>query len=75
MLYRKRKTLVKECILPSLWIAVIIIKIKTETITKIATEITETLAIIKYIDNLILMVDLRDITTSAKKRIIIYRDI
>ena len=33
------------------------------------------LAVIKYIDNLILIADLRDITTSAKKRITIYKDI
>ena len=36
---------------------------------------TETLAVIKYIDNQILTADLRDITISAKKRIVIYKDI
>ena len=49
--YRKRKTLIKKYILPLLWIAAIIIKIKAETITKIVTKITKTLAVIKYIDN------------------------
>ena len=47
----KRKTLVKKYILPFLQIAVTIIKIKAETTTEIITEITETLAAIKYIDN------------------------
>ena len=75
MLYRKRKTPVKESILPSLQIDATTIKIKAETITKIATKITETLAVIKYTDNQILTVDLRDIAISAKKRIIIYKDI
>ena len=42
-------------------------------ITKIVTEMTETLAAIKYIDNLIVTVDLKDVATSARKRIAIYR--
>ena len=75
MLYRKRKPLVKECILLSLRIAVTVIKIKAKTITEIATEITETLAVIEYIDNQILTADLRDIATSVRRRIVIYRDI
>ena len=44
-------------------------------ITKIITEMTKTLAVIKYIDNQILTADLRDITISAKKKIIVYKDI
>jgi hypothetical protein len=36
---------------------------------------TEIPAIIKYINNLILIVDLRDITISTKKRITIYKNI
>ena len=75
MLYRKRKTLVKECILPFLRIAATIIKIKAETTTEIITETTETLAVIKYIDNQILIVDLRDVIIFAKKRIVVYGDI
>ena len=71
MLYRRKNTPVKECILLFLWIAVTTIKIKAKT----TTELTETLAAIKYIDNLILIADLRDIAMSARKRIIIYRDI
>ena len=50
-MYGKRKTLIKEYILPFLWITVITIKIKAETITEITTEITETLTVIKYTDN------------------------
>ena len=68
MLYRKRKTLVKKYILPSLQIAAIIIKIKAKTTTEIVTEITKTLAVIKYIDNQILTADLRDVATSTKKK-------
>jgi hypothetical protein len=78
LLHRKRNTLVKKCILPSLQIAATIIKIKAETITKttkIVTKTTETLAVIKYIDNLIVIADLKDVTISTKKRIAIYRDI
>ena len=75
MLYRKRKTLVKKYILPSLRIAATTIKIKTATTTKIATKTTKISAVTKYIDNYILTVDLRDIAISTKKRIIIYRDI
>ena len=78
MLHGKRNTPVKKCILPFLQITAITIKIKAETtteITKIATEMTETLAIIKYIDNLIVIVDLKDVAMSIKKRIVIYRDI
>ena len=74
-MYRKRKTLIKKHILPSLRIAATTIKIQAETITEIITKITETLAIIKYIDNQIPIANLRDIAISAKKRIIIYRDI
>jgi hypothetical protein len=36
---------------------------------------TETLAVIKYVDNLIAIADLKDITISTRKRITIYRDI
>ena len=43
--------------------------------TEIVTKITKILAVIKYIDNLIVIVDLKDIAISNKKRIIIYRDI
>ena len=43
--------------------------------TKVATKITKTLAVIKYIDNQILTADLRDIAMSARKRIAIYKDI
>ena len=71
MLYRKRKTPVKEYILLFLWIAAIITKIKAKTITEtaeIATKITKTLAIIKYMDNQILTADLRDVAMSAKKK-------
>jgi hypothetical protein len=78
LLYRRRNTLIKECILPSLQIAVIIIKIKTETITEITeivTKIIKTLAVIKYMDNLIVTVDLRDVAISTKKRITIYKNI
>ena len=39
------------------------------------TEITKTLTIIKYTDNLIAIVNLRDIAISTKKRIAIYKDI
>ena len=46
-----------------------------KTTTKIATEITKTLIIIKYTDNYILTVNLRDITISIKRRIAIYKDI
>ena len=74
-MYRRRKTLVKEYILLSLWIAATTIKIKAETTTEIVTEITETLAAIKYIDNQILTADLRDVATSVKKRIVVYGDI
>ena len=78
MLYGRRNILIKKCVLFSLWIAAIIIKIKAETITKIteiATEMTETLAVIEYIDNLIAIVDLKDVAMSARKRIVVYRDI
>ena len=44
-------------------------------ITKITTRTTETLAVIKYINNQILIADLRDIALSTKKKINIYRDI
>jgi len=77
-LYRRRNTLAKKRILPSLRTAATIIKIKAETTTKttkIATEITETLAVIKHIDNLIVTADLKDVTISARKRITVYRDI
>ena len=53
-MYGKRNTPVKEYILPFLWIAAIITKIKAETITEITeivTEMTKTLAVIEYIDN------------------------
>ena len=70
-MYRKRNTLVKEYILFSLRIAATTIKIKAETTTKI----TETLAVIKYTDNQILTVNLKDIAISARKRIAVYRDI
>ena len=36
---------------------------------------TKTLTIIKYMDNLIITADLRNITMSTKKRIIIYKNI
>ena len=78
MLYRKRKTPVKEYILLFLQIAATTIKIKAKTITKrakIVTKITKTLAVIKYIDNLIVTVDLKDVAMSTRKRITIYRDI
>ena len=52
-MYRKRNTLVKKYILPSLRIAATIIKIKAETMTK-------TLAVIKYTDNLIVTVNPKD---------------
>ena len=75
MLYGKRKTLVKKYILLFLQIAATIIKIKAETTTEIITEMTETLAVIKHINNQILTVDLRDVVMSAKKRIVVYGDI
>ena len=78
MLYKTRNTLVKKYILPFLRVAAITIKIKAETTTKlteIATEITKTLAVIKYTNNLIVIVDLKDIATSIKKSIAVYGDI
>ena len=74
-MYRRKNTLVKKYILPFLRIAATIIKIKAKTTTEIETKITETLAIIKYIDNQILTADLRDVAMSAKKRIVVHRDI
>ena len=44
-------------------------------ITEIVTEITETLAAIKYINNLIVTVDLKDVAMSARKRTAVHRDI
>ena len=78
MLYGRRNTLAKKRILPSLWTAATTIKIKAETTTKttkIATKTTETLAAIKHIDNPIVIIDLKDVAMSARKRIIVYRDI
>ena len=43
--------------------------------TEIATEMTETLAIIEYIDTPIVTADLKDIAISVRKRIAVYRDI
>ena len=74
-MYGKRKTLVKEYILPSLQIAATIIKIKAKTTTEIVTKTTKTLAEIKHTDNQILIVDLRDIAIFTRKRIVIYKDI
>jgi hypothetical protein len=75
LLYRKGKTPVKKHILPSLRINVTTIKIKAETTTEITTKMTETLAIIKHIDNQILTANLRDVAMSTKKRIVIHGDI
>ena len=78
MLYRRKNTLAKKHILLSLWIVATITKIKAETMTKtteIATKITKTLATIEYIDNQILIVNLRDVAMSARKRIAVYGDI
>ena len=44
-------------------------------ITEIAAEIIEILAAIKYIDNLIVIIDLKNITISAKKRATTYKNI
>ncbi len=44
-------------------------------ITEIVIKMTKTLAVIKYINNLIVIVDLKDVAMSIKKRIVIYRDI
>ena len=77
-MYRRRNTPAKKCILPSLQITTTTVKIKAETTTKtteIATETTETLAVIKYIDNLIVTTNLKDVAMSARKRITVYRDI
>ena len=63
-MYRKRNTPVKEYILPFLQIAVTTIKIKAKTITKITTKITKTLAVTKYIENLILTANLKDIASN-----------
>jgi hypothetical protein len=77
LLYKRRSTLTKG--LPSLQIATT--TIKTETTTKITKTITETtkttktLVAIKHTDNLIATVDLRDVATSAKKRIAGYGNI
>ena len=38
-------------------------------------KITKTLAVIKYINNLMVIVDLKNIAIFAKKKIAIYRDI
>jgi len=70
-LYRRRNTLAKKRILLSLRIVITTIKIKAET----TTEITKTLAAIKYTDTLIATADLRDVTISIRKRIAAYRDI
>ena len=43
--------------------------------TKIVTETTETLAAIKYTDNLIVIADLKNITMSTRKRIAVHGDI
>ena len=78
-MYRRRNTLVKECILPSLQtINIIITKIKAETTTKIAiktTKTTETLVTIEHTNNQIAIADPRDVATSARKRIANYRSI
>ena len=77
-MHGRRNTLVKKCILFFLWTAATIIKIKAKIITettKIATEITKTLAAIGHIDNLILTADPRDIAMSTKKKIAVHGDI
>ena len=78
MLHGRRNTPAKKYILLFLWIIIITIKIKAETTTKtteITTEMTETLAAIEYTDNQILTADPRDVATSARKRIVVHRDI
>ena len=39
------------------------------------TKITKTLAVIKYINILIIIADLKDVIISTKKRNVIYKDI
>ena len=70
-MHKRKNTLAKKYILPFLQITTTIIKIKAEIIT----ETTKTLAVIKYTDNQILTVDLRDIAIFARKRTAIYEDI
>jgi hypothetical protein len=66
-LHRRRNTLVKERIPPSLWTTdIIIAKIKAETMTETITEtMTETTTEITTKTT----VDLEDVATSARKRI------
>ena len=74
MSYRRRSTLTKGLL--SLQIAATTIKTKTTTkTTKIATKTTKTLVAIKHTDNLIAIADLRDVATSARKRIANLRSI
>jgi hypothetical protein len=68
-LHKRRNTLVKERILPSLQIAATTIKAET------TAETTETLVATKHTNNLIATADLRDVATSARKRIANYRNI
>jgi hypothetical protein len=68
-LHRRRNTLVKECIPPSLQTTnIIIAKIKAKTMTKTITK-TTTKIITKT------TIDLKDITMSIRKRIANYRNI
>jgi hypothetical protein len=68
-LHRRRNTLVKERILPSLRIATTTIKAET------TAETTETLVATEHTDNLIATADLKDVATSARKRIADYGNI
>ena len=62
-MHRRRNTLVKECIPPSLQTTnIIIAKIKAETMTKTMTETTTKIATKTT-------ADLEDVATSARKRI------
>jgi len=79
LLHRRRNTLVKECILPSLQtINIIITKIKAKTTTKITTKTTKTtktLVAIKHTDNQIAIADPKDVATSTRKRIANHKSI
>jgi hypothetical protein len=79
-LHKRRNTLVKERILPSLRIAATIIKTETtiETtgiVTETTTKTTETLVAVEHIDNLIATADLGDVAISARKKTANYGNI
>jgi hypothetical protein len=72
-LHRRRNTLVKERILPSLRITATIIKTKTTIkttgiATKTTTETTETSVAVEHTDNLIATADPGDVAMSARKK-------